>query len=257
MSAESPPASSMVTPADLAAGGAIERTTLCAPVLADSAGVNARVGGRERLERLLLGAHDRLDGRKPRRVDRVRDRDDRGQRRLDDVVAVLGLALGPDRRAVDRQVGHLRHDRPLEVVGDGRGHDVAVGVGGLLAEQHEVGVLLAEDRGEHVRRPGDVGAGERRVGHEHGPVGAQRERLLERALRRRRAHADRDDLGDVCAALADPHGLLERVQVERIELGVARPVEPVRRRVEPLVRRPARHLLHAHCDVHRACTSIP
>jgi hypothetical protein len=108
-----------------------------------------------------------------------------------------------------------------------------------------------------MRRPADVGAGERRVGHKHGPVGAQRQGLLERALRGGRAHADGHNLADVGAALPDPHGLLEGVQVEGVELGVARAVEPVRRRVEPLVRRPARHLLHAHCDVHRACTSIP
>ena len=51
------------------------------------------IHGRKRLLRLLLRAHDPLQRRIPRRVDRVRDRDHRRQRRADRVVAVLGLPL--------------------------------------------------------------------------------------------------------------------------------------------------------------------
>ena len=51
------------------------------------------VAGGDLLERLLLRAHDRLERRVARLVDRVADGDDGGQLDLDGVVAVLGLAL--------------------------------------------------------------------------------------------------------------------------------------------------------------------
>src|SRR3954454_10474842 len=43
---------------------------------ADPAGVDRGVGRRDVLQRLLLGAHDRLERRVARLVDRVADRDD-------------------------------------------------------------------------------------------------------------------------------------------------------------------------------------
>src|SRR5205823_6162278 len=64
--------------------------------LADGAAVEAEVGERERLLRLLLRAHDPLQRRVARLVDRVRDGDDGRERRLDDVVAELRLPLAAD-----------------------------------------------------------------------------------------------------------------------------------------------------------------
>ena len=54
------------------------------------------VGEREHVLLLLLRAHDPLQRRVARLVDRVRDGDDRRQRRPDDVVAELGLTLPGD-----------------------------------------------------------------------------------------------------------------------------------------------------------------
>ena len=53
------------------------------------------IGEGDDLLRLLLGAHDPLERRVARLVDRVGDGDDGRKRRLDHVVAVLGLALRP------------------------------------------------------------------------------------------------------------------------------------------------------------------
>ena len=97
-----------------------------------------------RVERLLLRAHDRLQRRVARLVDRVADRDHGRELDLDRVVAVLGLALAAQRAAVDVHLDHLRQRRHLQVVGDDRADRVALAVVGLLAEQHEVGLLLLE-----------------------------------------------------------------------------------------------------------------
>ena len=62
-------------------------------LLAGLGGVEAEVAERELLLRLRLRAHDPLERRVARLVDRVGDRDDGRERRADDVVAELGLAL--------------------------------------------------------------------------------------------------------------------------------------------------------------------
>ena len=77
----------------------VEVTALHAgAVLADQRGVDSDIAGAERLQRLLLGAHDRLQRRVAGLVDGVTDRDHRRERHLDGVVAVLGLALAGQRR---------------------------------------------------------------------------------------------------------------------------------------------------------------
>ena len=84
--------------AGAAAGG---RAPRCAsPASPARPAVDAEVGERERLLRLRLRAHDPLQRRVARLVDRVRDGDDGRQRRLDHVVAELGLPLhrAPCRR---------------------------------------------------------------------------------------------------------------------------------------------------------------
>ena len=62
---------------------------------------------RQRLGRLGLCAHDPLQRRVARLVDRVRHGDDSRQRRADDVVPELGLALPGDGGGVGREVGDL------------------------------------------------------------------------------------------------------------------------------------------------------
>ena len=106
------------------------------------------------------------------------------------------------------------------------GHDgadrVALAVVGLLAEQHEVGRLALERLRQRVARRGHVGARERVVGQVHGAVGAERDRLVQRAHRARRAHRDGDDLVDLDGpALADLHRRLDRVRVVRVQVLLA------------------------------------
>ena len=69
------------------------------------------VGRRQCLLRLGLRAHDPLQRRIPRLVDRIRDRDDGRQRRPDPLVAVLGLAAARDGAALDRELGDLGDHR--------------------------------------------------------------------------------------------------------------------------------------------------
>ena len=79
---------------------------------------DADVRERQRLGRLGLGAHDSLQRRVARLVDRVGDRHDRGQRRGDDVVAELRLAFpGHGRR---RRSRGRRPERPSDAAGGRR-----------------------------------------------------------------------------------------------------------------------------------------
>src|SRR3954452_24949522 len=87
---------------------------------ADLRRVEAGVAGADLLERLLLGAHDRLQRRVARFVDGVADGDDGGQVDLDGVVAVLGLALAAQAAVRDVHLDDLRQRGHLDVVGDDR-----------------------------------------------------------------------------------------------------------------------------------------
>src|SRR5580765_775880 len=100
--------------------------------LARLLGRHAEVGQRKRLLRLLLGAHDPLQRRVARHVDRVRDGDHGRDRRLDHVVAELGLPLAAHLPVRVLELGDLRDQRPLQPVGDRRPEHGAVTVVGLL-----------------------------------------------------------------------------------------------------------------------------
>src|ERR1700729_2825569 len=78
--------------------GGVEIAALDAGAVdSDHRGIDPDVAGPDLLERLLARAHDRLERRVARLVDRVPDRDHRGELDLDRVVAVLGLALAAKR----------------------------------------------------------------------------------------------------------------------------------------------------------------
>ena len=143
------------------------------------------------VERLLLRAHDRLQRRVARLVDRVADRDHGRQVDLDRVVAVLGLALADELAVLDLDLDHLGQRRHLQVVGDHGADRVALAVVGLLAEQDEVGLLGLEHLGERVAGGADVGALERGVGELDRAVGAERDRLVQRAHRGSRGPSSR------------------------------------------------------------------
>ena len=147
--------------------------------VADRARVRADRGQVEHVLRLLLRAHDPLQRRVARLVDRVRDGDHGRERRLDRVVAVLGLPLAADRAVADRELGDLRDERAAEAIRDGRPEHGAVGVRGLLSEQDERRLLALERERERVRGGDEVGADSAVVGDEHDPVGAHRKPLAQ------------------------------------------------------------------------------
>ena len=184
--------------ARLLGGGRLEVGAVRAGVVvADAAGLDADVAGGLGVERLLLRAHDRLQRRVARLVDRVADGDHGRQLDEHGVVAVLGLALAAQRAVLDVDLDHLRERGHPQVVGDDRADRVALAVVGLLAEQHEVGRLGLQRLGERVAGAVDVRAGERLVGQVQRAVRAERDGLVERAHRGLRAHRHRDDLVDL------------------------------------------------------------
>jgi hypothetical protein len=73
--------------------------------------------------------------------------------------------------------------------------------------------------------------------------------LRKRVERLLRPHGHEDDLPAL--GLLDPERLLDGVQVGRVERRLAGAVEPLRRRVDPLVHGRIRHLLDADGDLHR------
>ena len=220
-------------------------------VVADAAGLDADVAGAERLERLLLRAHDRLQRRVARLVDRVADRDHGRQLDHHGVVAVLGLALAAQLAVLDVDLDHLRQRRHPQVVGHDGADRVALAVVGLLAEQDEVRALLGQRLRERVARAVDVGAGERLVGEVQRAVGAERDGLVERAHGGLRAHRDGDDLVDVDGAtLLELHGRLDGVGVERVQVLLTRAVQSAGRGIDALLDGGVRHLFDEDADLH-------
>ena len=241
----------MISPAAFAGGG-FGGDPLGAGVLAsDQVGVDADVRGGDRVERLLLRAHDRLQRGVAGLVDRVSDGDHRGQLDLDGVIAVLGLTLAAQRLLLDVHLDHLRQRGHAEMLGHDRADRVALAVVGLLAQQHEIGALALERLGERVAGGGHVRAGELGVGQVHGAVRAERDCLVQSAHCAVGAHRHRDDLLDRhAAALSDLHRRLDRVRVVRVEVLLAAAVHAPRRRVDPLLDGGVWNLLHQDAYLH-------
>ena len=91
------PSSSIVRVSPRGGGSESASTSVREPCSPGLRRVDAELGERDLLLRLLLRAHDPLQRRVARLVDRVGDGDDGRQRRADDVVAELGLALARER----------------------------------------------------------------------------------------------------------------------------------------------------------------
>ena len=240
----------MISPASFC-GRRVDRQHLgLGAALADAAGLDADVGGGVGLERLLLRPHDRLQARIAGLVDRVADRDHRGQLDLDRVVAVLRLALADELAVADVDLDHLGQRRHLQVVGDHGADRVALAVVGLLAEQHQIGLLGLERLGERVAGRADVRAGQR-LRRSGGPSGR---RPSATALCRART-ADSGPMvtatisSTSTAALSDLHRRLDAVGVEGVEVLLARAVEPHRRGVDPLLHGGVRNLFHETADL--------
>ena len=219
--------------------------------LADAVGLDADVADGVRVERLLLRAHDRLEARVARLVDRVTDADHGRQLDLDGVVAVLGLALAGDLAVGGVHLDHLGQRRHLQVVGHDCADRVALAVVRLLAQQDQVGALLLEHLGQGVARGGDVGALEGVVGKVHRAVGAQGDGLVQGADGAVGAHRHGDDLLDVGSALLHLHRSLDGVRVEGVQVLLARAVQALGLRVDPLVDGGVRDLFDEYADLQR------
>ena len=241
----------MISPAGFAAGGLTAEDRGARALLADPVGLDADVAGGPRVERLLLRAHDRLERRVARLVDRVADGDHGGQLDVHGVVAVLGLALAAQLAVLHVDLDHLGERGHLQVVGHHGADRVALAVVRLLAEQHHVGRLGLEHLGQRVAGGAHVRAGQRVVGQVHRAVGAERHRLVQRAEGRLRPHGHGDDLVDLHgAALADLHGGLDRVGVEGVQVLLARAVEALGTIVHALLDGGVGHLFDEDADLH-------
>ena len=194
------PSSSIFTVSPRAGGSPSESTSRLRAGLAELRRVDAEVGRGEALLRLLLRAHDPLQRRVARLVDRVGHRDDRGQRRLDHVVAELRLPLHARLAVRDRELRRLRDERQAQPVGDGGPEHGAVGVARLLPEEDQVGAFALERLREREARRDEIGARGRVVADEHGAVGAHREPLAQRVERALRAERHEHDLAVAAAS---------------------------------------------------------
>ena len=189
------PSSSTVTEFARVGGAAEPEHTRARPGVARLARIEPEIRERQHLERLLLRAHHPLQRRVARLVDRVTHRDQRRHPRFDHVVAELGLPHDPHRLTVDRELRGLRHERDAQPVGDRGPEHRTTTVTRLLAEQHEVGALTREHRGQHPARRDQIGPHRGRVAHQHRTIGTHRQRGPQRLGRRLRAHRDDDHLG--------------------------------------------------------------
>ena len=164
MRSNASPSSSIFSPASRA--GAAPTVTIFwrAPAQPTCVGAEAEVGGGDLVDRLVLRRHDPLERRVAGLDHTGGHAHDRGQRRLDDVVAGLGLALDRDLAVADLDVLGERQRRPAEQLGDLRRDRAGVAVGRLGRGEDEVDLAGALDRlGEHLGGRQRVGAGERVV----------------------------------------------------------------------------------------------
>ncbi len=95
-------------------------------------------GRRALLDLDLLGLHPAGDRRVARLDAALEHGDDRGQRHLVGLVAVGAVAAGDHRAVLDRRPGDAVDDRPAELVGQPDADLEVAGVGGVVAEQHQV-----------------------------------------------------------------------------------------------------------------------
>ena len=172
------------------------------------------------------------------------------------VVAELGLALRGGLAAGDLELRDLGDDRHAQPVGHRGPEDGAVAVGGLLAEQHQVGRLgLRSPR----RARGSWPPGPSRRPPRPTPARRGR-RPCARPLRidssaRLGAHRDEDDLA-VARGVLQAQRLLDGVEVVRFS--DRSPERSIRMRagVDAAVRTGVRNLLDADRDLHSAPSCV-
>ncbi len=223
--------SSMISP-DAFAGGALAAVQWAAefspPTLPASM---PDLRGRHRLQRLLLGAHDRLQRGVARLVDRVSDGDHGRQSRPGRCRSRTrpGARSAAPPSATSILITCVSEGMP-QVLGDDRTDRVALAVVGLLSEQDQVGALALERLRERVPGGGHVRTGQDRVRQVDRAVGAERDGLVQRPHGAVGSHRHRHDLlHGSDSALADLHRGLDRVGVVGVEVLLAAAVHPPRR----------------------------
>src|SRR5262245_29897362 len=110
---------------------------------ADRTRVEPEVARGDGVDGLVLRRHDPLERRVARLDDPGGHAHDRGQRRLDDVVTVLGLALDGDLAVGDLDVLRERERRPAEQLGDLTRDRARVTVGRLRRGDEELDAARA------------------------------------------------------------------------------------------------------------------
>ena len=249
------PSSSIFSPASRSGAAPTFVIFWRAPGPTDLTGVEAEVGDRHLVDGLVLRRHDPLE-RGVAGLDHTRGHaDHRGQRGLDLVEALLGLALDGDLAVTDLDVLGEGERRPPEHLGDLRRDGAGVPVGRLGGGDHQVDAAGPLDRlGDHLGRRQRVGAGERVVGDEHGPGRTHGQRGAQARDLAVGRHRDQDDL-----ATAGLLGQLER-HLDAVGVGVVE--DELARAVEGVVAAEAagdgrvRDLLHADCDVHSSAPCL-
>ncbi len=216
--------------------------------LPDRAGIEPEVHKREHLLWLLLCAHDSLERWIARLVDRIGHRNDAGKGRSDHVVAVLRLPPNGHGAVGDRKPGGLRDERKSEAIRDCRPEHGTVGLGSLLTEDDEIGLLALENAGENSACRQKIRSNQRVGGHKHGPIGPHSERLAQRGHCPLGPHREHDDFSS--GRRSDAQSLLDSGEVPRVQRSLARPVDSPGRGVESSRGRRIGNLLDADRDLH-------
>src|SRR2546429_3952449 len=159
--------------------------------------VQADVAQPDLLHFLVLGRHDAAQCGIAGLIDTTGHGDDRRQRGLDDVVAIVRLAVDHGLALRDLELLGKTEERQPEELGELRRHCTRGAVGALRAADDQV-VGLPLDGGRNGARGADgIGVFQRRVGDENASIGAHRQRPSNRVHRLGRAHRDNRDLAGI------------------------------------------------------------
>src|SRR2546421_764181 len=237
--------------ARLAFGRGLDRLDLLAGALpADLVLGQAEVGGLGVVDGLVLRRHDPLEGRVTRLDDAGGDADHGRERRLDDVVAGLGLPLDLHLAVGGLDVLRERERRPAQQLGDLLRDRAGVAVGRFGRREHEVHLAGTLDRlGNHLGRRQRIGALQDRVGDEDGLGGPHREGGAQPRHLVIRSHRDEGHLA-AAGAFRELQGHLDAVGVGVVEDQLALALERLRLGIQLTRRGRVGDLLHADRDVH-------
>src|SRR5256884_998206 len=159
--------------------------------------VQADVAQPDLLHFLVLGLHDAAQCGIARLIDTTGYGHDRRQRGLDDVVAIVRLAVDHGLALRDLEPLGKTEERQPEELGELRRHCTRGAVGALRAADDQV-VGLPLDGGRNGARGADgIGVFQRRIGDENASIGAHRKRPSNRVHRLGRAHGDNRDLAGI------------------------------------------------------------